>query len=101
MQDMSLIDKQKQLFLRRKHKLFKSLTQASHPRPNISNTIQKDVVNLYEMVLNKENRISQIEYFIKHELQNDLTHHIIAIMDSLWSLLNVRSGTFISYVTIP
>lgn len=53
MQDMSLIDKQKQLFLRRKHKLFKSLTHPPHPPIDIYNSPQKDFINLYEMILNK------------------------------------------------
>jgi hypothetical protein len=51
MQDMSF--KLKQLFLRRKHKLFKSLSQNAPPTERDAIISQKDITNLYEMILNK------------------------------------------------
>lgn len=95
---MSSFDKNKALFLRRKHKLYKSLAQ--HP-PNTNNcpeTVRIDTTRLYAAVLNKENQASQLDYFIKHELKADLALCMPALLEMLWGMLNIRCGRIISFV---
>lgn len=97
---MSFNDKHKQLFLRRKHKLYRSLAQTPPETERDAVISHKEVIGLYEMVVNKENQATQIGYFIKHELQSDLTMYASAIMGMLWELLDLRSGTFIAFVRV-
>lgn len=70
MQDMSFNDKHKQLFLRRKHKLYRSLARTPPETGVDAHISHKEVIGLYEMVVNKENQATQIGYFIKHQLQS-------------------------------
>lgn len=64
MQDISELQNLKALFLRRKHKLFKSLMQTYTQYEDQASS--KNVVALYEALMNKDNQVSQISYFIKH-----------------------------------
>lgn len=98
MQDMSFFDKNKLLFLRRKHKLFKSLAQQPPLLDPDADAAMNDISRLYEMALNKENQASQMDYFIKHQLKSDLTLYTPSIMEILWNLLNIRSGSLLSFV---
>lgn len=70
MQDMSFNDKHKQLFLRRRHKLYRALASTPPDRTFDLEASHREVVGLYEMVANKENQATQIGYFIKHELKS-------------------------------
>jgi hypothetical protein len=100
MQDMSSLDKNKVLFLRRKHKLFKSLAQAPPLLDFDLISAKNDIAKLYEAFLNKENQASQLGYFIKHELKTDLTQCIPAILQMLWKVMDVRTGSLVSFVKI-
>jgi hypothetical protein len=64
MQDISELPNLMALFLKRKHKLLKSLTQTYTQYEDEASS--KDVAALYEALMNKDNQVSQISYFIKH-----------------------------------
>lgn len=64
MQDISELPNLMALFLKRKHKLLKSLTQTYTQYEGEASS--KDVAALYEALMNKDNQVSQISYFIKH-----------------------------------
>ena len=66
MQDMSFNDKHKQLFLRRRHKLYRAIASTPLDWTDDVEASLREVVGLYEMVVNKENQATQIGYFIKH-----------------------------------
>lgn len=98
MHDMSSFDKNKALFLRRKHKLYKSLAQPPPTTTTETDAARIDTARLYSAVLNKENQASQLDYFIKHELKADLTPCMPVLLGMLWRMLNIRCGRIISFV---
>ena len=95
---MSSFDKNKALFLRRKHKLYKSLAQPPPTTTTDSEAARIHTEKLYSAVINKENQASQLDYFIKHELKVDLSTYMPALLEMLWGMLNIRCGRIVSFV---
>lgn len=98
MQGMDFIQKNIKFFLKRKHKLYRALSQNSSDCPLNLDDAQHHIISLYSALVNKENQISQIDYFIKHEFDCYLPACIDQVLNIIWQLLTIRSGSFIAFV---
>lgn len=97
MQGVYFNDRNIQFFLRRKHKLHKALAlPADHPPSSPQD--QHHILQLYLSLLNRDNQISQLDYFIKHEFHCSLPSCIDKVLQIVWELLAVRSGTLLAFV---
>lgn len=72
MQEKDLTNKNLVLYRRRKHKLWRALAQGADRERGCQEGVQHALVVLYETVANKDNEVSQIDYFLKHEFPCDL-----------------------------
>lgn len=69
---------------RRRHKLYRALASVPAERGEECEDPRNALLELYEKASNKDNQISQLDYYIKHELGCDFADYSEELMEILW-----------------
>lgn len=75
-------------FLRRKYKLLRALANPTH-LAECTNSRQH-LLALYDTCVNKDNQISQIDYFFKHEFNCNPVDYSQFFMEIVWEVMAKR-----------
>ena len=98
MQNMITQNHHSIIFLKRKHKLYKTLAQHIPPLPVDDLISQSHIAGLYEFIINKQHQLHQIDYYIKHEFACNTTKYHKTLIELIWNLKSFRCNHIISFV---